>query len=471
MSVAVIGGGLSGLALAWHLREAGTEVALFEAGPRLGGSIQTHVREGFTLERGPNGFLDREPTVRQLAARLGIEGRIRPADPAARQRYVFTRGQLREVPTSPPAFLGSDILPVSARLRMLGDIFSSRSESPLDESLAQFGRRHFGDLATSVLLDAMQSGVYAGDIESLSASAAFPRLVELEREHRSLLLGLARARSEVEQGLPTDDGVATLTGTLCSFEGGLQTFIDALAADLGPVARTHAPVEALTPTAGGWRVLVRDSGRLLEKCVQQVVLAVPAYAAARLMRPLDVDLARVLENITYAPLAVVHLGFAPGTTPPPEGFGFVVPAGEERELLGAIHVSTVFPWRAEGGRVLYTCMLGGTRRPELATLPEEDILNLAREELNALAGVSAWPALTEVVRWPRAIPQYTVGHVERMEKLEAAAARLPGLTLAGNAYHGVGMADCIHNAARLAARLAVSAPHFESPLVGAGGVE
>jgi protoporphyrinogen oxidase len=327
MSVVVIGGGLSGLALAWHLREAGTEVTLFEAGPRLGGSIQTHVREGFVLESGPHGFLDREPTVRQLAARLGLEGRIRPADPAARQRSVFTRGQLREVPTSPPAFLGSDILPVSARLRMLGDIFSARSESPLDESLAQFGRRHFG-------------------------------------------------------------------------EGGLQTFTDALAEDL-----------------------------------------------------------------------VVHLGFAPGTTPPPDGFGFVVPAGEERELLGAIHVSTVFPWRAEGGRVLYTCMLGGTRRPELATLPEEDVLHLAREELHALAGVSAWPALTEVVRWPRAIPQYTVGHVERMEQLEAAAARLPGLTPAGNAYHGVGMADCIHNAARLAARLAVSAPRFEPPRVGAGGGE
>lgn len=472
MSVVVIGGGLSGLALAWHLREAGTEVTLFEAGSRLGGSIQTHVREGFVLESGPNGFLDREPTVRQVAARLGIEHRIRPAAPAARQRYVYTRGQLREVPTSPPAFLGSDILPVSARLRVLGDFFSSRSEGPLDESLAQFGRRHFGDTATSVLLDAMQNGIYAGDIESLSASAAFPRLVELEREHRSLLLGLARARGEVAQGLPTDDGVAPLTGTLCSFEGGLRTFVDALAADLGPVARPDARVEALTPSAGGWRVLVRESGRLLEKCARRVVLAVPAHAAARLLRPLDVDLARLLENITYAPLAVVHLGFAPGTTPPPEGFGFVVPAEEGRELLGAIHVSTVFPWRAEGGRVLYTCMLGGTRRPELATLPEEEVLNLAREELHALAGVSAWPVLTEVVRWPRAIPQYTVGHEERMAKLDAAAARLPGLTLAGNAYHGVSMSDCIHNAGLLAARVLVQEhPDLDTPHVGASGVE
>ncbi len=471
MSVVVIGGGLSGLALAWHLREAGAEVSLLEAGWRLGGSIQTQAREGFTLEMGPNGFLDREPTVRRLAARLGIEERIRPADPAARRRYVYTRGQLREVPTSPPAFLGSDILPVSARLRVLGDIFSSRPEVEVDESLAQFGRRHFGDAATSVLLDAMQNGVYAGDVESLSASAAFPRLVELEREHRSLLLGLARARGAAEHGRAADDGVAPLTGTLCSFEGGLQTFVDALAADLGPVARPSARVEALTPTEGGWRVLVRDSGRLLEKSARQVVLAVPAHAAARLLRPLDTDLGRVLEGITYAPLAVVHLGYAPGTTPPPDGFGFVVPAEEDRELLGAIHVSTVFPWRAEGGRVLYTCMLGGARRPELATLPEADILNHAREELHALAGVSAWPALTEVVRWPRAIPQYTVGHVERMEKLDAAAAQWPGLTLAGNAYHGVGMSDCIHNAARLARQVLAAdgkAGSFTPPAGGPG---
>lgn len=476
MSVVVIGGGLSGLALTWHLREAGAEVTLLEAGPRLGGSIQSLAREGFLLETGPNGFLDREPTVRRLAARLGLEERIRPADPAARRRYVYTRGQLREVPTSPPAFLGSDILPLSGRLRVLGDIFAARSERDTDESLAQFGRRHFGDAATSVLLDAMQSGIYAGDVESLSARAAFPRLVELEREHRSLLLGLARARSAAEQGQPADDGVAPLTGTLCSFEGGLRTFIDALAADLGPAARPNAHVEALTPTAHGWRVLARDAGRLLERSVRQVVLAVPAYAAARLLRPLDVELGRLLEGISYSPLAVVHLGYAPGSTPPPDGFGFVVPSEEERELIGAIHVSTVFPWRAEGGRVLYTCMLGGARRPELARLTEAELVNLAREELNALAGVSAWPALTEVVRWPRAIPQYTVGHEERMEKLDAAAARWPGLTLAGNAYHGVGMTDCLQNAARLARQVLAERPRggahggVEASQADAGGV-
>ncbi len=465
MSVVVIGGGLSGLALAWHLREAGADVTLYEGGPRLGGTLQTTARNGFLLESGPNGFLDQEPTVRQLAARLGLEERIRPAAPEATQRFIYTRGQLRAVPTTPPAFLGSDLLPLSARLRVLGELFSSRHEGGGDESLARFGRRHFGDVATTVLLDALQSGFYAGDVELLSAGATFPRLVELEREHRSLLLGLARSR----QAPPSldgalDGGTGRLTGTLCSFEGGLGTLVDALGASLGPAARVDARVEALTPSDGGWRVLVRESGRLLERRVRHVVLAVPAHAAARLLRPLDVALARPRESITYAPLALVHLGFAPGTTPPPEGYGFFVPAQEDRELLGALHISTLFPWRAEGGRVLYTCMLGGTRRPELVSLPEAELANLAREELHMLAGVVAPPVLTEVVRWKQAIPQYTVGHAERLARLEEQVARWPGLTLTGNAYQGVGMADCIRNAARLADRLLASDPRLTRPL-------
>lgn len=461
MSVIVIGGGLSGLALAWHLREAGADVLLLESSPRLGGAVRTLSRDGFLLETGPNGFVDREPVVRRLAARLGIEDRIRPARPEARQRFIYTRGQLREVPTSPPAFLGSDLLPLSARLRVLSEVFTAREQNPLDESLAHFGRRHFGDVATSVLLDALQSGIYAGDVEALSASAAFPQLMELEREHRSVLLGLARAQRTRKEDTPPPEGA------LCSFEGGLQTLVDALGASLGEAARTSAYVEALTPSGDGWRVLARDNGRLVERHARHVVLAVPAFAAARLLRPLDLELARTLEGIAYAPLAVVHLGFEAGATPPPEGLGFLVPSAEGHELLAALHVSNLFPWRAEGGRVLYTCMLGGAHRPELAMLPEEDLLTLAREELHALAGVSAWPCLTEVVRWPRAIPQYTVGHEERMARLDAAVARWPGLTLGGNAYHGVGMTDCVRNAARLADTLA---QQLEVPsLQGVGG--
>lgn len=461
MSVVVIGGGLSGLALAWHLREAGTEVTLFEAGPRLGGNIQTRAREHFLLESGPNAFLDREPTVRQLAARLGIAERIRPADPAAQQRFLFTQGRLRELPTSPAALLGSDILPFPARLRVLFEFFSSRQDE--HGSQDPFSHLLSGDTTSALLLEMLRAGQPAGG--GLSPGAGGPRREALEHSDRRLLLGMAG------QQPVTEAGAERLTGTVCSFEGGLSTFIDALARSLEPVAHTNAKVEAVACSEGTWRVLVRDNGRLWEKSARQVVLALPAYAAAQLLRPLELELGRELEGITYLPLTVVHLGYAPGTTPSPQGACVVVPAEENRVLLGTLHVSNVFPWRAEGGRVLYTCMLDGTRKPELTTLPEEALVQLATEELKALLGVSAPPVLTEVVRWPRALPQYTVGHQERMARLDAAVARWPGLTLTGNAYHGVSMPDCIRNAARLAEQLlAGDAPRTQEGVTKLGAV-
>ncbi|HSP80893.1 MAG TPA: protoporphyrinogen oxidase, partial [Myxococcaceae bacterium] len=199
---------------------------------------------------------------------------------------------------------------------------------------------------------------------------------------------------------------------------------------------------------------VEEDGQQAELTAKQVVLAVPAYVAAGLLRPLDEKLAARVESIAYAPIAVVHLGFAPGTTPPPDGFGFLVPTLERRRILGAIHASTTFPWRAEGGRILYTCMVGGAKRPDLVSQDEAALVSLAREELRELAGVTAEPILTEVFRWPLGIPQYNVGHLDRVAAIDDAAARQPGLHLTGNAYQGVGIVDCIRNSALLAASLA-----------------
>lgn len=449
--IAVVGGGITGLALAHRLRSRGKDAVVLEAAPRLGGVIQTRHREGFSTEAGPNSFLDREPATRELAASLGVEERIRMADPAAKSRYVYARGALRPVPASPPAFLKSDLLPLSARLRVLGELFTGRGPADRDESLGDFGRRHVGTQAASVLIDAMQTGTYAGDMEALSAEAAFPVLKQLEREHRSLILGQVRTQRAKRQAATEGP---KLKGAMCTFEGGLGTLVDALAQALGPAARTGAAVEGLTRTAEGWRVSVREGGARAELEASQVVLTAPAPVSAELLQPLDAPLAALVKGIVYAPIAVVHLGFAPGRTPAPDGFGFLVPAVEQRRLLGAIHASTVFPFRAEAGRVLYTCMVGGARRPDLVGLDEEALAQVAQEELRALAGVTVRPDFTEVIRWPRGIPQYTVGHLERMAAIDAALARLPGLHLAGNAYKGVGLNDCIRNAAVLGDALA-----------------
>ncbi|MCP3139034.1 protoporphyrinogen oxidase [Pyxidicoccus xibeiensis] len=461
MTVAVVGGGISGLVVAHRLRSRGRDVVLLEASARLGGAVGTRVRGGYLVEQGPNSFLDREPATRELAKALSVEGRIRVADPAAKRRYVYTQGRLRSVPASPPAFLTSDILPLGARLRVLGELFTGRAPQGVDESLAQFGRRHLGRRATEVLLDAVQTGIFAGDVERLSVAATFPPLVKLEREHRSLILGAIRAQKAQkaqQKALPAGDTSAPpkLSGALSTFDGGLQTLIDALATSLGDAAHTGARLEGLARVEGGWKLQVHEHGRSAELAASQVVLAVPAHVAVALLRPLDAPLADKVGEIAYAPVAVVQLGFEPGTTPAPDGFGFLVPSGEKRRLLGAIHASTVFPFRAEGGRILYTCMVGGARQPELVKLDEDALVALARDELRALAGVTATPSFREVIRWPLGIPQYNVGHLERMAAIDAALQRWPGLHLTGNAYKGVGLNDCIRNGAQLGDALAAT---------------
>jgi oxygen-dependent protoporphyrinogen oxidase len=449
MSVVIIGGGISGLALAHGLQARGTGVTLLEAGPTLGGNIQTRSRDGFITEAGPNSFVDREPTLRQLAASLGIEGHIRPADPAAKRRYIYSRGKLRQVPSSPPAFLKSDVVPLGAKLRMMGELFTRRAPDK-DESLAEFGRRHVGRTATAVLVDAMQTGIYAGDVEALSVGAVFPKVVELEKQHRSLVLGMARSQAAARKALPPGEGAPKPTGAVCSFDGGLRVLVDALARALGPVARTGVRLVGLRREEKGWRLAVEEHGQRAELAAEQVVLAVPAYVAAELLRPLDEKLAARVGGIAYAPVAVVHLGFAPGTLPPPDGFGFLVPSMERRRVLGVIHASSTFPWRAEGGRVLLTCMVGGAKRPDLVELDDAALVTLAREELRELAGMTAEPSFTEVIHWKRGIPQYNVGHLARVAAIDEDLARWPGLHLTGNAYKGVGLTDCIRNAQALA---------------------
>ena len=454
MRVVIVGGGISGLVLAQGLRARGTEVTLLEAGAEPGGNIQTHRRDGFVTEAGPNSFLDREPTLRALAARLGIEERIRTADPAAKRRYLYTGGKLRALPQSPPALLKSDVLPWTAKLRMLGEPLTRRGPSG-DESLADFGRRHVGSAATEVLVDAMQTGIYAGDMESLSVSAVFPKLAQLEKQHRSLLVGMVRGRKSAGAEPPPPSAQApTPTGAVASFEGGLGELVKALARSIGPALRLGARAVGLRREAAGWRVAVEERGHRSELEADRVVLAVPAYGAAELVRPLDAMLATQLEGIAYAPIAVVHLGFAPGAVPPPDGFGFLVPAVEKRRVLGVIHVSSTFPWRTEGGRVLYTCLIGGATRPDLVELDEEALVTLAREELRLMAGVTAEPLLTETVRWKRGIPQYNLGHLGRLAAIDEGVARLPGLFLTGNAYRGVGLTDCVREATGLVDTLA-----------------
>jgi protoporphyrinogen/coproporphyrinogen III oxidase len=439
----VVGAGISGLTLAWALRARGTPVTLLETSDRVGGQIRSWVEEGFVLEAGPNGFLDRDGAVSRVAEALGIGERLRPAAAAADRRAVFVRGKVRFLPSRPPELLTSDVLPWWAKLRLLLEPLSRRGPSGVDESLAHFGRRHLGRHVTETLLDAVQTGIFAGDSERLSVRAAFPRLHEMERSHRSLLLAARAMRGS---------GPAAAPPRLHSFEGGLETLPRALGQALGDTVRLGVQVRALEPAGGGWQVRWNGGGERFER----VILAVPPRTSAELLRPLDASVATALEAVRTVPISVVHFGWRPGLDPEPQGFGVLVPARERRRILGVIFVSSAYPFRAPGGGTLLTVLVGGAHGGQWAALPDAELVTVVREELETMLGIRRPPDLVRIVRWAQAIPQYEVGHHGRIDAIATALRHHPFLLLAGSAYRGPGIADCVRASLALADSIAPS---------------
>ncbi len=446
--IAIVGGGISGLALGHQLRALGQQVRVVEAGLEAGGNIRSDLGAGVVTEGGPNGFLDREPATRSLISALGLEAKLREAEPASRERAVFLDGSLQTVPSSLPAFFRSRLLSGSAKLRLALEPFTRRGPSDVDEPLSQFARRHFGTDGAR-FLDGFQTGVYAGDSERLSTASAFPLLAELDREHRSLLLGMVRRQWQRRKQVRDP----TLTGKLSTFEGGMQTLPRALAASLNDNLWTRSSVSSLRRTPQGWTLELAEGAPARQMEATTVVLTVPAFAAA-LLTGFDPSLSALLQSFRYAPIAAVHLGFPRSQVPPhPSGFGFVVPTSQRRALVGTLFISDIFPWRAPADLALFTCLMGGMLRPDVVSEDDDALLQLAADELQLTLGIRAAPTFRKLYRWPRGIPQYEVGHADKLSQLDTALARWPGLHLSGNAYRGVGVNDCIRNATALAQSL------------------
>ena len=437
----VVGAGISGLTLAWALRARGIPVTLLEASERVGGQIRSWLDDGFVLEAGPNGFLDRDGSVSRTAEALGIGDRLRPAAAAGDRRAVFVRGKVRVLPSKPPQLVVSNIVPWWAKLRLLLEPLSHRGPTGVDESLAHFGRRHLGRHVTETLLDAVQTGIFAGDSERLSVRAAFPRLHEMERSHRSLLLAAKAMRGKGPRPAPP---------RLASFEGGLETLPRALGAALGDAVRLGVRVRALEPVGGGWQVRLDGGSERFER----VVLAVPPRVSAELLRPVDASVATALEAMRAVPISVVHFGWRPALDPDPQGFGVLIPARERRRVLGVIFVSSAYPFRAPGGGTLLTTLVGGAHGAEWAALPDAELLALVREELASMLSIRRPPDLVRIVRWPQAIPQYEVGHHARLDAIATALRNHPRLLLVGSAYRGPGIADCVRESLALAETIA-----------------
>jgi oxygen-dependent protoporphyrinogen oxidase len=464
VKLVVVGGGVAGLAAAHRAAEVARErglaldLTVLEARERLGGTIETERAGGFLVEAGPDSFLSEKPWALALCRRLGVEDRLVRTDDRFRKVYVWHRGRLHPLPdgfqllapTRLAPFLATSLFSWPGKLRIGLDLVLPRGGAGEDESLGAFVRRRLGREALERVAQPLVAGIYTADPDDLSLAATMPRFLELERRERSVILGLARALKRAPQ--PGTSGARW--SLFVTFAQGMGQMIDTLAARLPAGAvQLKSRVTGLERAGAAWRLAT--SGGALE--ADAVIVAAEAHAAARAVRYADPQLAMLLEGIPYASSATVSLGYRRADVPHPlDAFGIVVPRTEGRALLAATFSSVKYPGRAPEGHVLIRCFLGGALDAAVLEGDDAALVTRARDELRAALGIAAAPVLTRLSRHPASMPQYRVGHLARIEAIERRLVTLPGLFLAGGAYHGVGIADCVRSA-EAAADAALSA--------------
>jgi oxygen-dependent protoporphyrinogen oxidase len=434
----IVGAGISGLTTAFRLARSGWRVAVVEAAGRVGGAMETWTDGPWRFELGPNTVVENHETVGRLIRDAGLEGEKIVAAPAAKRRYLYKDGRLVTLPSGPGSFLATSLFPPAAKLRLLKEPWIRRPPEGTEESIAAFVRRRLGQPFLDYAVGPFVSGVYAGDPERLSVRWAVPRIWSLEHEHGSLLRGAFARRRGPAPG-----------GTMITFRDGLEALPRKLAAEIGDV-RTGVAVQRIVRTAGGYRA--ETSVGPIE--AKRIVLAVPADVAARLLDEATAGASRLFEQVPYAAVAILALGWRRADVGHPlAGFGFLSPRKEGLRTLGCLFPSELFPGRAPEDHVALAAFAGGRTDPEIVTWDEDRIAATLTGELRGPLSLRGEPAFRLVRRWPRAIPQYEVGHgrfVDRAREIEQA---LPGLHIGGNFLAGVSVPNCIQNGTELAERM------------------
>ncbi|MGH9405469.1 MAG: protoporphyrinogen oxidase [Terriglobia bacterium] len=470
LKIAIVGGGISGLTAAYTIARARANGApvdalLVEASGRWGGLIRTENIEDFTIEAGPDSFLAAKPEAVALCRELGLAAELIGSNDATRRTYIVNRGKLETLPGGLMFFvparlwtpLFSPLFPLRSKLAMARDFFRFGPPRPIspDETVADFVRRHLGSEVLETIVDPLLAGVYGGDSAQLSARAVLPALVEIERRGPSLVRGVIAARTSAR---PAEPVFTTLKSGVEELPRALVAQLNASSAPGSCRLILNEPiesVEALPCSAGAqprYRIHCR-TGIVYE--ADAIILALPGTECARLLRPLDRLLSQHLAAIPYAPSVTISLAYRSLDQRLPRGFGFLVPRREGRRLLAATFVHAKFSHRAPPGAALLRCFIGGSRQPDVCELTDEQLLEIARRELREILKLHQEPAFYRVSRWPVAMPQYVVGHQDRVAEIECRLPRRQGLFLAGNTYHGIGISDCIRSG-RAAAEQAIA---------------
>jgi len=479
MRIAIIGGGIAGLAAAYELEKAhsaGTPVTytLFESRERLGGSLSSEKINGAVIERGPDSFLTEKPAAAELCRELGLGDELIPSNDANRKTYILVRNRLVALPDGLMFLVPTKLVPTaltplfsfSTKVRMALELLHPPRPSGLpDEAVAALVERHYGTEAVDRLADPLLSGIYGGDATQLSARTVLPRLVEMETQYGSLTRGMlaahrkmrAMAKTAQTNGSGKSATPRAPRPIFTALRGGMQQLVNALTAKLDPASiRLSTPVSSIGRSANGWSVTAAGTTENYDA----IIFASPAWAVGALLAPIDPVLGEDLSAIPYSSSITVNLVFDESKLGAlPEGFGFLVPAVEGRAMLACTFAQRKFLGRTPPGKVVFRAFLGGIRNESLMTEPDEALVAVVRRELSEILGektISATtePEYTQVTRWRRAMAQYSVGHQERIARVNSHAAALPGLRLAGNAYNGIGIPDCIRLGRKAAKELA-----------------
>lgn len=461
MRIAIIGGGIAGLAAAYELEKARTSgqpisYSLYESRSRLGGSLRSETLDGSVLEQGPDSFISEKTSAADLARELGLGDDLLPSNDTARKTYIVVGRRLVPLPDGLMFLVPTKLVPTAltplfspmTKLKMGLELLMPPRPATGDESVADLVRRHFGQEAVDRLADPLLSGIYGGDATRLSAQTVLPGMVKMEAEHGSLCRGMLAAHRKMaamKKSAPAS-GNRPRRSLFTAMRGGMQQLVDALAERIDEVSvRLGAPVTALEKIAEGWRVTAEDHSAVYDA----VILATPAWAASKLLEPVDAALGAELGSIPYSSSITVNLVYDEqklGTLP--EGFGFLVPAIEGRALLACTFVHRKFLGRSAPGKAILRAFLGGMRNEQLLDESDESLLARVRHDLSEILGPEAFnaalePERAQVTRWRRTMAQYAVGHKERTARIAARVAALGSLRLAGNAYDGIGVPDCI----------------------------
>jgi len=440
--VIIIGGGISGLSTAYYLAKGGAPSTIIESRPRLGGVIQTEHVDGCTIEAGPDSFLSVKPAAMDLIRELGLASDVIGSNDHLRVTFVKKNGHLVPLPDGLMMMVPTKIMPLvttglvsmGTKIRMGMELLRAPKVHAEDESVADFVREHYGQEAVDYLAEPLLSGIYGGDPRQLSVTAVLPRFVELASQYGSLTRGVLAMRAKAPKGQQSAPLFRTLKGGLGQMTAAVEKFIQ------GKTTVVAGRADTIERTPTGYRI--RIGGEWTE--ADRVVVACEAHNAGPLLGVLDPRLGELLGGVAYSSSMTVALGYnAADFASLPEGFGFLVPKKERKRLVACTWVGTKFPNRVPEGKIVARCFLGGMDDQGVLGESDESVIATVTQELREIAGVTATPRFTRISRWPKSMAQYTVGHPTRLAEIESRVAALPGLYVAGNAYQGIGIPDCI----------------------------